>query len=285
GYSALAIDLLSEEGGTGAFPGEAEVGAALAGVPPERFDADMKAGVSELRRRLPRARLAAIGFGFGGGMVWRLLAARERRLAAAVAGPGDRRARALALGADPPAGLGGVQPRLQGVAAGDRELAQAQEADARVSGRVAARGGLELRPRQLQAGGLRVLDRALEAGRAPAVVDGAAVAVELVAGRLVQAGGDEQAVERKLGVVAAGAAVADRHAELLLDRRARVEAGVVVGAEEVRLPEGGERLGELARRLEQVGVVARSVGLEPVAIVVGLELAQELECLRRPHAP
>jgi carboxymethylenebutenolidase len=28
GYSALALDLLSEEGGTGAFPGEAEVAAA-----------------------------------------------------------------------------------------------------------------------------------------------------------------------------------------------------------------------------------------------------------------
>ena len=29
GCSALALDLLSEEGGTGAFPGEAEVAAAL----------------------------------------------------------------------------------------------------------------------------------------------------------------------------------------------------------------------------------------------------------------
>ena len=43
GYSALALDLLSEEGGTGAFPGEAEVAAALAQIPPERFVADMKA--------------------------------------------------------------------------------------------------------------------------------------------------------------------------------------------------------------------------------------------------
>ena len=57
--------------------------AALALVPPERFDADMKAGITELARRLPRTRLAAIGFCFGGGMVWRLLAAGERRLAAA----------------------------------------------------------------------------------------------------------------------------------------------------------------------------------------------------------
>ena len=83
GYSALAIDLLSEEGGTGAFAGEAEVAAALAQIPPERFVADMKAGVTELDRRVRPKRLAAIGFCFGGGMVWRLLASRERRLAAA----------------------------------------------------------------------------------------------------------------------------------------------------------------------------------------------------------
>ena len=83
GYSALALDLLSEEGGTGAFPGEAEVGAALSAAPPERFDADMKAAVTELRRRAPRTGIAAIGFCFGGGMVWRLLIAGEGRLQAA----------------------------------------------------------------------------------------------------------------------------------------------------------------------------------------------------------
>jgi carboxymethylenebutenolidase len=105
GYAALAIDLLSEEGGTGAFPGEAEVAAALAAADPERFDADMQAGVTELKRRLPGRRLAAIGFCFGGGMVWRLLAAGERRLAAAAPfyGPfpenGDLRdARAAVIG-------------------------------------------------------------------------------------------------------------------------------------------------------------------------------------------
>ncbi len=83
GYSALALDLLSEEGGTGAFPGEAEVAAALAQIPPERFVADMKAGVTELRRRVRGRKLAAIGFCFGGAMVWRLLASNEPRLAAA----------------------------------------------------------------------------------------------------------------------------------------------------------------------------------------------------------
>jgi carboxymethylenebutenolidase len=84
GYSALALDLLSEEGGTGAFPDEAAVAAALSQIPPERFDKDMKAAVTELSRRTPHRKLAAIGFCFGGAMVWRLLAAKEPRLSAAV---------------------------------------------------------------------------------------------------------------------------------------------------------------------------------------------------------
>ena len=84
GYSALAIDLLSEEGGTDSFSDPAEATAALSQVPPERFDADMTAGVTELKRRVRGRRVAAVGFCFGGGMVWRLLASREPRLSAAV---------------------------------------------------------------------------------------------------------------------------------------------------------------------------------------------------------
>jgi carboxymethylenebutenolidase len=83
GWSALAIDLLSEEGGTGSFPGEAEVMATLSNASPERFVADMKAAIAELDRRVRSERLAAIGFCFGGGMVWRLLTSREPRLTAA----------------------------------------------------------------------------------------------------------------------------------------------------------------------------------------------------------
>jgi carboxymethylenebutenolidase len=83
GYSALAIDLLSEEGGTGHFADEAAAMAALYGVPTSRFVADLKAGVTELKRRLPGKKLAATGFCFGGGIVWTLLAAGEARLAAA----------------------------------------------------------------------------------------------------------------------------------------------------------------------------------------------------------
>jgi carboxymethylenebutenolidase len=84
GYSALAIDLLSAEGGTGSFADEFEAMAALGAVPPSRFVADMKAGVSEIRRRLPKRNVAVTGFCFGGGMTWLLLASRESRLSAAV---------------------------------------------------------------------------------------------------------------------------------------------------------------------------------------------------------
>jgi carboxymethylenebutenolidase len=84
GYTALAIDLLSEEGGTGALGDPGNVPAALAAAPTERLVGDMRAGVSELERRVPGAKLAIIGFCFGGGMVWTLLDAGEPRLAAAV---------------------------------------------------------------------------------------------------------------------------------------------------------------------------------------------------------
>jgi carboxymethylenebutenolidase len=86
GWSALALDLLSRRGGTGAFATEAEVTAALnqLAATPEVFDADMKAALTELSKRVDRGDdLAAIGFCFGGGMIWRLLASGERRLDAA----------------------------------------------------------------------------------------------------------------------------------------------------------------------------------------------------------
>jgi carboxymethylenebutenolidase len=83
GYSALAIDLLSEEGGTAAVGGEAEATAALGQAPPERLIADLRAGIDELERRDRNAKTAVIGFCFGGGLTWQLLAAGEPRLAAA----------------------------------------------------------------------------------------------------------------------------------------------------------------------------------------------------------
>jgi carboxymethylenebutenolidase len=83
GYAALAIDLLSAEGGTAAAGDEAAAMAALSSAPQERLVTDMRAGLDELERRASGRKLGAIGFCFGGGMVWLLLASGEPRLAAA----------------------------------------------------------------------------------------------------------------------------------------------------------------------------------------------------------
>lgn len=84
GYSALAIDLLSQEGGSAVFTDPAEATAALAAAPPERFIADLRSGLDEVARRSPGHDLGVVGFCFGGGLVWQLLAAGEPRLAVAV---------------------------------------------------------------------------------------------------------------------------------------------------------------------------------------------------------
>ena len=84
GYSALAIDQLSAQGGTGTFADPAEATAALGKLNPEEAVADLKSGIDELQRRVPDKKVAAVGFCMGGGMVWRLLASGEPRLAAAV---------------------------------------------------------------------------------------------------------------------------------------------------------------------------------------------------------
>ncbi len=84
GYTALAIDLFSEEGGTASLPGDGDATAALGNASTERLIEDLRAGLDELERRAPGAKLASIGFCFGGGMTWQLLAAGEPRLSAAV---------------------------------------------------------------------------------------------------------------------------------------------------------------------------------------------------------
>jgi carboxymethylenebutenolidase len=83
GYSALAVDLLSEEGGTAAVGGDAQAIAALGAAPATRLVADLRAGIDELGRRVPNQKVGVIGFCFGGGMTWQLLAAGEPRVAAA----------------------------------------------------------------------------------------------------------------------------------------------------------------------------------------------------------
>ena len=84
GYSALAVDLLSDEGSTAVFADPAAATAALGKIAPERFVADLRSGLGELQQRVPNQKLAVVGFCFGGGLVWRLLDAGEPRLAAAV---------------------------------------------------------------------------------------------------------------------------------------------------------------------------------------------------------
>ena len=84
GYSALAIDLLSAQGGTAKFADPAEATAALGNIPNEQFVANLKSGVGELQRRVPDKKIAAVGFCMGGGLVWQLLAAGTPELAAAV---------------------------------------------------------------------------------------------------------------------------------------------------------------------------------------------------------
>jgi carboxymethylenebutenolidase len=81
GYAALAPDLLSRSGGTAAVP---EPMAVLSEAPEADLVADLQSGVAELGRRHPGVPRAAVGFCFGGGMVWRLLDAGTPELAAAV---------------------------------------------------------------------------------------------------------------------------------------------------------------------------------------------------------
>ncbi|ANI40189.1 dienelactone hydrolase family protein [Mycolicibacterium vaccae] len=83
GYSSLAIDLLSEQGGTARFADPAEATAALGNLAPEDMVADLRSGIAEVARRAPGRKIAAIGFCMGGGLVWRLLAAGAPELAAA----------------------------------------------------------------------------------------------------------------------------------------------------------------------------------------------------------
>lgn len=84
GYVALAVDLLSRQGGTEAV-GSANVPGVLGNTPPDQFVADFLSGWGYLRS-LPyadAARVGMVGFCFGGGVTW-LVATRMPELKAAV---------------------------------------------------------------------------------------------------------------------------------------------------------------------------------------------------------
>ena len=123
GYSAIAVDLLSEEGGT-AKVGEADAGAALnAAAPSGRLIADVKSTLDELGRRQPGAKLGVIGFCFGGTTTWSVLGSGEPRVAAAAPFYGT-----VAEGVDfsgSQAAVLGVYAELDARVNGTRDMAQA----------------------------------------------------------------------------------------------------------------------------------------------------------------
>jgi carboxymethylenebutenolidase len=80
GYTALAPDLLSRAGGTAGAP---DATAALGAISEADLVADLRSGLAELGRRASGAGLGAVGFCFGGGMVWQLLNSGPSDLAAA----------------------------------------------------------------------------------------------------------------------------------------------------------------------------------------------------------
>jgi carboxymethylenebutenolidase len=83
GYSALSADLLSSEGGTSKAGDEATIMGKLRELSEEDLVAEMKAALDELAKRAPDQKIGAIGFCFGGGMVWQLIKSGDERLAAA----------------------------------------------------------------------------------------------------------------------------------------------------------------------------------------------------------
>ena len=73
GYVALAVDLLSRDGGTARFADIADIRAALQAAPPAQFVEDFRAGLRYLQAQsnVYAERIGMTGFCFGGGVTWR----------------------------------------------------------------------------------------------------------------------------------------------------------------------------------------------------------------------
>lgn len=84
GYVALAVDLLSRQGGTPALSSD-EVPGVLGNTPPDQFVADFLSGWRYLQEQTfaQAERVGMVGFCFGGGVTW-LMATRMPELLAAV---------------------------------------------------------------------------------------------------------------------------------------------------------------------------------------------------------
>jgi len=83
GYVALAVDLLSRQGGSAAV-GEGNVPGTLGNIPPDQFVEDFKSGWRYLQEQ-PFAdadRVGMTGFCFGGGVTWRVATQMPELLAA-----------------------------------------------------------------------------------------------------------------------------------------------------------------------------------------------------------
>ncbi len=85
GFVAVAPDLLSRRGGTGAFADPADATTALGTISKDELVEDLIAAVSYLGSddSVQPERIGVIGFCFGGGMAWKLIT-KDSRLKAAV---------------------------------------------------------------------------------------------------------------------------------------------------------------------------------------------------------
>lgn len=85
GFVAVAPDLLSRRGGTGAFADPADATSALGTIGRDELVEDLIAAVSYLASddSVQPERIGVIGFCFGGGMAWRLIT-KDSRVRAAV---------------------------------------------------------------------------------------------------------------------------------------------------------------------------------------------------------
>ena len=85
GYAALAVDMLSREGGTGIFASTDDARDALRKIEQDQIVGDADAGVAYLQAQdfVRNERVGVMGFCFGGSITW-LLAVRNPEIKAAV---------------------------------------------------------------------------------------------------------------------------------------------------------------------------------------------------------